>query len=439
MTVNDPIPAPLTGDPSVIGAKSGVMLATADALRTAISELRNLSNENVTISDAVDEVRVKADGVRGDIEKVEQRYRGAAVAMGAYKVSLENAQTRANNARTRISDNNSDAAYWRRREDEIEYAVRSGESSEELLAELLAVQRKVNTYANEFTSAMSEYYGAEDDKENAVATAIQALVNAAEAAKLDDGFWDKVGAVLEAAYEWAQKHLAPLIEQLRAILEIIKGIVDILALIVGVLSIFLPFLAPLAAALTLVSVGLSAAILLCSLALFALGKESLGRVLSDALNVVVGVVTAKMGGVNVFRPGSSLTGFSQAFSPSAWQQGMSMVRFEFALLSAVTSRGEAAATFGMEVIKANAGSVAVTLAGDVAAGYAENGLDVNFDLFPESGPGGMWGPFEGGWELTSDEHVEVWAEPVANALSGGVASPVMDVVNGVNTLTVGAS
>ncbi|TPX03006.1 hypothetical protein FJ656_19450, partial [Schumannella luteola] len=243
MSVGDPIPGHLEGDPTAIGTQARVMTATADALRTAISELRTLASETVTISDAVDELRDKADGVRGDIDKVEGRYRGAATAMTHYQSELSAAQTRATTARQRVIDNNSDAHYWRIREDDLEQRVRAGESSQELLDDLLEAQQKVRGYAAEFADAMVEYHAAEGDKDAAVRRAIAALHDAVDAADLNDGFWDRVGAVVEAAYEWAQENLAPIIEKLRAVLEIIKGIIDILALIVGVLSLFLPFLA----------------------------------------------------------------------------------------------------------------------------------------------------------------------------------------------------
>ena len=74
----------------------------------------------------------------------------------------------------------------------------------------------------------------------------------------------------------------------------------------------LPFLAPLAAALTLVSIGLAAAVLLCSLVLFALGRESLGRVLSDTIGLATSVITAKLGGI-----GDKLKGIGN-FKPGNW-------------------------------------------------------------------------------------------------------------------------
>jgi hypothetical protein len=436
-TIHDPVPVPLSGNAATVHAKALVMTATADALRTAISELRSLSSDTVTISEAVDELRDKADGVRGDIDKVETRYRGAADAMSSYHTGLGNAQARADRARQRITDNNSDAAYWRRHEEDLKQRVLSGESSQELLDELKDVQRRVEGYADEFLAAMEEYHAAEGDKRDAAAAAVNALQNAADAANLDDGFWDRVGAVVEVMYEWAQENLGPFIEKLRAVLEIIKGIIDILALIVGVLSLFLPFLAPLATALTLVSVGLAAAILLCSLVLFALGRESLGRVLSDAIGLATSVITSKMGGTNLFKPAEKLAGLSQVVKPSVWSSGMQMARFEFAFTRAVVGTGETVGIYGMEIAGKlfPPGRTLVKLGSGIGAGFVSGGLDVNFDLFPENGGGA----FQGGWDVSGEDATKAVFKPIANTLSGGFGNPSIAIATGVQTLTAGAS
>lgn len=437
MTINDPIPSPLTGNPGTVNAKARVMTATADALRTAITELRALSSETVTISEAVDELREKADGVRGDIDKVESRYRGAATAMVTYHSSLESAQSRAERARQRIADNNTDAAYWRRHEDALEQRVRAGENSQELLDELLDVQRRVRGFAGEFAAAMDEYYAAEGDKRDAVDVAISALQNAADTAGLNDGFWDRVGAVVEVMYEWAQENLGPFIESLRAVLEVIKGIIDILALIVGVLSLFLPFLAPLATALTLVSLGLAAAILLCSLVLFALGRESLGRVLSDAIGVATSILTSKMGGLNVFKPADKLAGLTQVVKPSVWSSSLSAAKFDFVFTRAVLGTGEAVGTYGMDIAGKlfPPGRTAVKILSGFTAGVVGGGFDVSFDLFPESGAGG----FEGGFDMSGEDWTKAVFKPVVNTLSGGFGNPSIAIATGVQTLTAGAS
>ncbi|MBG6056295.1 hypothetical protein IWX81_002727 [Salinibacterium sp. CAN_S4] len=436
----DPVPNQLDGEPSIVGAKATVLGATAQALRDAITELRQLASDDVTISDAVDEVRTKADETRTAISKVEDRYQGAADAMHSYTSSLSQAQDRANSARQRITDNNSQAAYWRRRLNSLTDQAHAGESSQELLDDITEAQSRVQDFATEFHSAMSQYHGAETDKSSAVETAISALHSAAQAADIDDGFWDRVGNALENAYEWAQENLAPLIETLRSILEVLKSIVDILALIVSVLSIFLPFLAPLAAALTLVSIALAAMILLSSLLLFALGKESLGRVLGDAIGLVTSVITSKMGGLNVFKPAAKLEGLTNVFTRSAWSSGTSTMKLSFAFSNAIMGKTETFAGAGLDVAAKlfDPAKTTVKLAGGALGGLAKGGLDINLDFFPEGAHGGSFGPLSGGWDLNSGELTSALAKPVANTLSGGSANPILAFSGGISSL-VGAS
>lgn len=440
MPVNmiDHTPDPLSGEPSTVTSKATSIRLTADALRNAIEQLRTLTNENVTISDAVDEVRVKAADAIGDIEKVEVRYRGAAEALSTYGSDLSGAHNRADGARNAIAQNNTDARYWRDRFNTLEARALAGDSDATLADDLVEARARVSDYHENFESAMREYNRARHDKENAVQAAMHALHEAREAADLDDGFWDKVGAIAEAVYEWAQENLGPLIETFRAILRILKSIVDILALIVGVLSIFLPFLAPLATLLVLVSLGLAAAIFLCSLVLFALGRETLGQVFADLIDVVVGVVTAKLGGA--FRPGA-LSGLSNVFSRTAAATDVGLMRVAFALESSIVGRSETLAGYGLEIgaelFKPQALVPAVL--GDLGKGMSEGAFDIKFDVFPESGSAGDFGPFSGGVDLTQSEVVEGIAKPVSTGLSGGISAPIIDFIEGVDDLRVAVS
>lgn len=437
--IYDPVPVALEGDPGTVGVKAIALSGTAQALRDAISELRQLASDDVTISEAVDEIRVKADDVREAITKVETRYQGAADAMSAYQADLSNAQSRANRARQRVIENNSDAAYWRRRLEVLTQQVHAGESSPELLDDLTEAKARVSSFATEFHNAMSEYAAAESDKTSAVDAAIAALQSTADTAGLNDGFWDRVGLGLELIYEWAQEHLGPIIEAMRAVLEVLKGIVDILSLIVTILAIFLPFLAPLAAALTLASLALGALILLSSLLLFALGRETLGRVIGDAIGVAVGVITAKMGGLNAFAPGAKLAGLSSVFTRSAWSTGVSTMQLSFAFSSAVVGRTETIAGAGLDVAaKLFDARTVVKLGGGVLSEFSKGGLDVQLDFFPDGGNGGMFGPFEGGWDIDSSELATAIVKPAAHTISGGLSNPIISMTGGINTL-VGAS
>ncbi|MGL4339157.1 MAG: hypothetical protein ACRCSP_01855 [Rhodoglobus sp.] len=435
--LSDPVPHVFEGDPSVVGVKATMLSDTAQALRDAISGLRQLASSSVVISEAVDEVRTKATDAAGQIAKVELRYQGAADAMSRYRDGLADALNRAEAARSHIIRNNLDALPWRSRLAELTMRVEAGESSPELLQDIRTATVALTVYSGNFQDAMSQFHAAERDKDSAVATAIAALHFAAEIADLNDGVRDHVMLGLKAQYEWSQEHLAPLIENFRSVVMIVKAIVDVLAISVTVLAIFLPFLAPLAAALALASVALSAVVLMASLALFALGKESLGRVLCDAIRLGVGVITSKMGGLNVFKPGAKLAGLSNVFTRSAWSSGTSGMMLSFALnhgaMGATETVAGAAVQVGAKLF--DPCKLTVKCGGEVLRGLSQGGLDIQLDFFPEGSNGGVFGPsLSGGWDLNAEERTAVWSKPVAYALTGGVYNPVVDFMTATDSL-----
>ena len=299
------VPAALPGTPSTIASFADRYGRMAEALNEAVKELRILANENVSISLAIDEVRSRAEESIDVTSRVALRYEGAGNTLNAYQASLSAAQAKANAARSTISSNNPRAAYWRNEEDRLTREILFNGSDPTLAADLLEASKWVAHYDGEFTDAMAKYHAAEHDRDAAVNLAIAGLNDASEAANLNDNFFEAIEGVFDVLYDFAQKYLAPLIEIIRAAMELVKQIVDILALIVSILAIFIPVLAPLAAALTIISLVLGALILLCSLVLFALGKETIGRVIGDAINFAAGLITAKMGGA--FKPSAFMT------------------------------------------------------------------------------------------------------------------------------------
>lgn len=291
------VPAPIPGNPGLIAEFADRYDRMAEALNQAVEELSNLANEGVSISLAVDEVRDRAQESISTTRKVAVRYQGASQTLNSYQAALSDAISSANGARDTISGNNPMAGYWRRQERELEDQLRLDPSNNTVIDDLKEANRWVTEYDNQYLTAMQTYNSAVQARDNAVNTAIAGLDDAAESAGLNDSFWEGIEGTFDALYDLAQKYLAPLVEILRDVLEILKKIVDILALIVTILAIFIPVLAPLAAALTVISLVLAAAILLCSLVLFALGKETLGRVIGDVIDLAVGVITAKLGGI----------------------------------------------------------------------------------------------------------------------------------------------
>ncbi|MGL4339158.1 MAG: hypothetical protein ACRCSP_01860 [Rhodoglobus sp.] len=440
----DPVPPALDGDPDAVGAKAAMFTKTAKALRDAIDGLRELATNNVVISEAVDEIRTKAVEASTKIAKVELRYQGAAEAMSTYSGSLAGAIRRADAARLHIMHYNNRASLWRSKLHDLTVRAQGGEVSPELLEEIRIAKYYVAGFAVEFQNAMSEYNAAEQDKESAVATAIAALHFAAEVADLDDGIRDKVADLAVTAfkvnYEMLQKHLAPVVKALRTVIEYVKPFVDLLAFVFTVLAVVLPIFGPLAVALTLLSLGLGALMLLSSLVLVGLGKEKIGRVVGDAIGLAVGFFATKLGGLDPLKSGAALGGFSNLFSRSAHASGVSAMKLTFALNRGAMGTTQAVSNMvcdmGAEVYKT--APQMVGLSGSLAAGTIARGLDVQLDFFPEGANGGDFMALSGGWDLTAQEAEAATQRPLMGFVTAGSSGPIF-ALHDKYKLLVGAS
>lgn len=298
---DDPIPDEIEGDPDTVEGFATAFTSTAQALRDAARDLRAVANESITISLAIDEVREKADGIEADTDKVAERYEGAGTTFAAYATSLRGARALGNGARANMISNNEESRYWRHRERDLRLRVQLGASDAEVLADFEQARGLADQADRQYSTYLTQYRAAVEAKDAAVQAAIGGLDNAAKAAGLDDGFFDRVLGDLQQLWELVSEYIGPYLEVLREVLTILKKIVDALALIVTVLAIFFPMLAPIALALTALSAVIGIAIFAMSLLLFAMGRTSLGTVIADGIMAVVGVVAAKVGGASSLR------------------------------------------------------------------------------------------------------------------------------------------
>lgn len=84
-------------------------------------------------------------------------------------------------------------------------------------------------------------------------------------------------------------------------------------------------------------------------------------------------------------------------------------------------------------------NLAPAVLGDLGKGFADGAFDIKFDLFPESGSAGDFGPYSGGIDLSQSEVVEGIAKPVSTGISGGISAPIIDLVEGIQDIQVAFS
>lgn len=326
---DDPVPGEIPGDPDRVGDFGRAFLNTAEALRDAVRDLRAVANENITISLAIDEVREQAEQVIGDTSRVAVRYEGAGETFTEYSASLADARSMGNGARSQIIENNIDGRYWRHEERRLRDLVRWGNADPEILQDLQLATQRANYYDGQYSIHIGRYGVAAENFDRAVTRAVGGLITAMEQSGINDEWYEALAGDLQQLWELASKYLGPYIELLREIMEVLKQIVDVLALILTIASFIFPALGPLAAALGALSVLLSIAIFACSAILFLMGRETLGRVLSDGISMVTDVLLSRMGGGSLIDEladaGTGFTRFGMATRTTLLRAGNEVV------------------------------------------------------------------------------------------------------------------
>jgi hypothetical protein len=299
------IPAPLAGDPDVVENWGIRFVNAANNLKKASDELRQLTDGHTYVSLAIEEVREKALDARTATTNVATRYEGTGNALTVYSHDLRAAQARANRAIAAFY--NSDSTTAEHTKDDLQHQVDADNGQTPgLVDKLIAAQHALNNLVAQKAAAWGEFTAAEADRDVAAMRAVHAIQVAGDASKLNDNFFEAIQGQFQAAYEWAQKYLAPVLKVIHDIASEVSNIVGMIALALDVLSVFLPFLAPLAGIMDIVALGLAALVLLTSLVLLFLGKGSLGEVIGDTIGVVAGKFGGKLSGAIAEKVGSKL-------------------------------------------------------------------------------------------------------------------------------------
>ncbi|MER3387582.1 MAG: hypothetical protein RIC81_09270 [Microcella pacifica] len=270
----------------------------AENLRNARLALRNVANEGVYISEAIDEIRTASTDTADDALNMYLRYNGAANALSQYAASLETLQSKASSARMQLANAIDDARTAMVNRDYYEDLARQpGGDSSEYIRLVQHYQGAYEAALGAQASARAQYEQAETDRDAAAQLAIDRIELAFDHSGLDDTFLDNVEGGFKKFQKWAQENLAPLLEALR---EAAGFLADWLTTI-GLVMALIPGLQKIAAFLLTVAGVLSLVALAATLLLFIIGKESLGNVLKEVVKVAVkklaGVVGKKVMGV----------------------------------------------------------------------------------------------------------------------------------------------
>jgi hypothetical protein len=406
----DPM-TPLPGDPSGLLSKAGELSRAAAQIQLAIDQLRMLSNRDETVSEAIDAVRHDAKDVADNVTKAHVRYTGTATALQQYAPKLEAAQQRAQRAIAAYHTATGDVQSAQHRLTAAQTAYTPDDGStppNDLVRNALFAsspegarsRHAVQEAQADVTAAQNEWWAAVSDMTEAAKTAASLIDTAMDDSKLNDGFWDTIGAGWDAFVAWSKEYLAPVLNVLQQIAAVVGQIAGILSLVFLVLGAFFPVLEGLAGFFAMVSLVANLVSFACTFFLALMGDRSWGDV------IVTGVVALLSVAGATGATESLLGGLTSNLASKIGGSGVVAQLAEGAAGRAAIEAGEQGADFATQAVVANVvqQSVVNSASEGLAKGIVEVGLDTFGDNVSENAAGLLDG-------ATGQEDAPGWGNP----------------------------
>jgi hypothetical protein len=255
---------PLPGDPAEVAELGRRFRATADAIRSAATNLRRLGDEGAWDSPAGRQFRERAVDVANDVSKAEGRYQQAADALDGYHPELASAQSQASRA---IDQFNTAQDDYQVAETQLQALAGTPPTPGDAYHQWSRRRDEAN---DDMDRARRLYQQALDARDRAANRAASALSAASHSDKLRDSWWDKI---------------APWVKKIADLASVISTVAGWLALAVACVPVIGDAAAGVLGTIALVA-GLVA--LAGHFALAATGKGGWRRVGWDALVVTTG-------------------------------------------------------------------------------------------------------------------------------------------------------
>lgn len=232
---------PVPGDPSVSTDASTYYAEVAEAMQGAYDALGVIGDTDTFTSDAVAELREKADEVRGEVRNARTRYVAASEALSTYATAHQEAQDaaadllrRAQEAEQAAAEAGTAVADAQDGYDEAVVTARStGEPVDSYASQLLFRRVESRDAADSaLQSVIGELDGVLETWRSAARTAANAIDVAVEQDNLNDGWWEKWGSqVANFLSTWAGR-----IAMWAGIAALVLGWVPILGQILAVVA-----------------------------------------------------------------------------------------------------------------------------------------------------------------------------------------------------------
>jgi hypothetical protein len=290
---------PIPGDPTMSQSAGAYYGTIADSMADAYTALGVIENMEGFQSDAVEQLRGKAEDVKAEVIKAKDRYAAASTALTQYAIDHQDAQDAAHTLLLRAQEAQETAQADQRAADaaqtEFNGAVSTARSTgEELDSDARSGLTIANNAAESSSAVLSgiigELPGIVDNWHTKAGNAATTIKEAASKDDLEDGWWEKWGSkVANFVSKWAGK----------------------IAMWAGIAALVLGWVPILGQILTAIAIVATIAALVADIALVMNGE-------GDWVNVLLGVI-----GVASFGIGRVVGSFAKAGAAKGLAQGAS--------------------------------------------------------------------------------------------------------------------
>ncbi|CAN5369024.1 hypothetical protein BH09ACT5_BH09ACT5_16320 [soil metagenome] len=284
------------GDPDSLDSYASDYDSAATSIQNAAASLLSIADDDQFVSLAIDEVAAKVEEASKETAQIAVRFSGAAEALAIYSAALRTAKAAAAAATTNFEYAVGRFDYWNTKAEDLAEEIRSGTGdTAQLTTDLTYATGRRSYWQGQVTAAESSSTAAFGDLDDAAQKAISAIDQAMADSSLNDTFGDDWSGFWEGVYEWSQEYLAPVFEFIMEAADLLSTIVGWIAFAVSILAIFLPVLAPLAGALSLIALGLAALSFLAAGVLTFLGKMSTNELGQRGVKFAISAILSKVG------------------------------------------------------------------------------------------------------------------------------------------------
>jgi hypothetical protein len=273
---------PTPGDPQVVGEQARHFGDVAAELRAQVSRLRRIGGDGELRGEYADRLRSAAEGMVGDLQRVEQRYERVAAALRHWEPQLRDGQDQADRIRLQAQELDDERRALHREADTGgEGDIPDDPTRDRISRRLDDVEDELRRLDRELSTV--------EERVKADGRAVGAEIRSAVADDIEDTTWEDIKGLAVEAWRAVDAFIDRHIDAIRWVVEVLQYA----AMALAVVALFIP-------GLNLLVAGLTIGMFLTQGVLYASGNSSFTDLALATLSLVT-LGTGQLAGAAIAR------------------------------------------------------------------------------------------------------------------------------------------